>query len=150
MQYIFIHYPPPCRRHRCVLNPTPKAPVTISNHPIHPAPVTISNHPIHRVPFAVGVWRCSWSRSLQFQSESESGVSSLEICRGGPPPYLRASESAPTPQRLPIPLSSRLFRVCRSISSSCYVISPPRYPNIAQDSPKSFILEPTSSKTTPK
>ena len=70
--------PPPCRRHRCVLRLTPKAPVTISNHPVFADPVAVG----------IAVWRSSWSRSLQFQLESESGVSSLESCRGGPPPLL--------------------------------------------------------------
>ncbi len=133
--YIYIHtriYPPPCRRHRCVLKLTPKAPVTISNHLIHP------------VPFAVGVWRSSCNRSLEFQLKSESGVSSLEICRA-PPLQLHAVKWIATLLRLPIPPCSRLFRVCRLISSSCYVILPPICPNIAQDSPKSSILEPTSS-----
>ena len=116
----------------------------ISTHTMSRAPVTISNHPIHPVPFAVGVWRSSWSRSLEFQLKSESGVSSLEISRGGP--YTRVR----TLLRLPIPPCSRLFRVCRLISSSCYVILPPICPNIARDSPKSSILEPTSSKIAPK
>ena len=77
--YICVYiYPPPCRRHRCVLKLTPKAPVTISNHPVFADPVAVG----------IAVWRSSWSRSLQFQLESESGVSSLESCRGGPPPLL--------------------------------------------------------------
>ena len=80
LHVIFTHtiYPPPCRRHRCVLKLTPKAPVTISNHPVFADPVAVG----------IAVWRSSWSWSLQFQLESESGVSSLESCRGGPPPLV--------------------------------------------------------------
>ena len=100
-----INYPPPCRRHRCVLKLTPMAPVTISNHPIHP------------VPFAVGVWRSSWSRSLQFQLKSESGVPSLETSKGGPPPPVASHRVDCYPLRLPISISGRPF------SLSCLILA---------------------------
>ena len=76
-----------------------------------------SNSSSHPVPFAVGVWRSSWSRSLQFQLKSESGVPSLETSNGGPSPCLRALAWIATPLRLPISLSGRPF------SPSCLILA---------------------------
>ena len=75
--YIYIYiYPPPCR----------KAPLRAQSHAEGTSHyLQSSSSSSHPVLFAVGVWRSSWSWSLQFQLKSESGVPSLETSKGGPP-----------------------------------------------------------------
>ena len=64
----------------------PKAPLRAQTHAEGTShSLQSSNSSNHPVPFAVGVWRSSWSWSLQFQLKSESGVPSLETSKGDPP-----------------------------------------------------------------
>ena len=73
--YLFFLYPPPCR----------KAPLRAQSHAEGTSHyLQSSSSSSHPVLFAVGVWRSSWSWSLQFQLKSESGVPSLETSKGGP------------------------------------------------------------------
>ena len=81
IEYVyFLHkYPPPCR----------KAPLRAQAHAEGTSHyLQSSSSSSHPVLFAVGVWRSSWSWSLQFQLKSESGVPSLETSKGGPPPHI--------------------------------------------------------------
>ena len=103
----YINYPPPCR----------KAPLRAQAHAEGTSHyLQSSSSSSHPVLFAVGVWRSSWSWSLQFQLKSESGVPSLETSKGGPP-SLRARAWIATPLRLPISLSGRPF------SPSCLILA---------------------------
>ena len=95
--YIYIH----------VLKPTPKAYLQSSNHQAIQSP----SH-------AIGIWRSSWSRSLQFQLKSESGVPSLETSKGGPPPWVAAPGVDPYPPEAP---NFSLYG--RPFSPSCLILA---------------------------
>ena len=80
--YIYIYiYPPPCRKARLRAQ----------------AHAEGTSHYLQSSSHAAGVWRSSWSRSLQFQLKSESGVPSLETSKGGPPPLVACPGMDPYP-----------------------------------------------------
>ena len=56
-----------------------------------------TSHYLQSASHAAGVWRSSWSRSLQFQLKSESGVPSLETSKGGSTPPTRRRPRGPLP-----------------------------------------------------
>ena len=131
-EYVYI-YMPPCRKHSCVYNVKPKAPVT--NHPV----LQSSSFPILQFSRSSS----SWSRSL----ETHSGESILRGVQGGP---LRVLAWIPTLQEEPPePKFGYLASSWRSCALSWLVLallglilSPscskmaPRWPNIAQHSAK--------------
>ena len=84
--YVFCIYPPPCRKARLRAQ----------------AHAEGTSHYLQSASHAVGVWRSSWSRSLQFQLKSESGVPSLETSKGGePPPWVACPGMDPYPPEAP-------------------------------------------------
>ena len=92
INFNLIVYPPPCR----------KAPLRAQAHAEGTSHyLQSSSSSSHPVLFAVGVWRSSWSWSLQFQLKSESGVPSLETSKGGPPPCLACGCMDPYPPEAP-------------------------------------------------